>query len=83
MAARRSLPALGLLQSLGLPAGLLIYASDRPLERHVVERAGTSLEIVSVEMAGSPRSLEARMREAAGRLVQQAAHQRARYKVAG
>jgi 5-methylcytosine-specific restriction enzyme subunit McrC len=69
--------------SLGLPAGLLIYASERPLERHVVERAGINLEIVGVEMSGSPRSLEARVREAAGRLVRQAARQRSRYKVAG
>jgi 5-methylcytosine-specific restriction enzyme subunit McrC len=69
--------------SLGLPAGLLIYASERPLERHVVERAGINLEIVGVEMSGSPRRLEARVREAAGRLVRQAARQRSRYKVAG
>ena len=69
--------------SLELPAGLLIYASERPLERHVVERAGTNLEVVGVEMAGSPWSLDARVREAAGRLVYQAARQRSRYRFVG
>ena len=69
--------------SLGLPAGLLIYTSERPPKKCVVERAGTSLEIIGVKMTGSPRDLEARMREAVGYLVRQAARPRSRYKSAG
>ena len=32
--------------SMGLPAGLLIYANARPLEKHAVQRAGVDLELV-------------------------------------
>jgi len=69
--------------SLGLPAGLLIYASERPPEKHVVERAGIGLEIIGVQMTGNSRNLETRVREAAVRLVQQAMRLRSRNKVAG
>jgi 5-methylcytosine-specific restriction enzyme subunit McrC len=46
--------------SLGLPAGLLIYASARPLERHLVHRAGVGLELVGIEMSSKPRDDSAR-----------------------
>ena len=59
--------------SLGLPAGLLLYASARPLEKHFVQRAGIDLELVGIEMSGKPRVLEAHVRNAAKRLLEQAA----------
>ena len=65
--------------SLGLPRGLLIYASEQPPGRHVVERAGISLEIVGVKMDGAPRDLDAPVRRAARRLVQQARFFRSKY----
>ena len=68
--------------SLGLPAGLLIYASERPIERHTVKRVGVNLEIIGIDMRDEPRNLEARAREAAGRLVEQASELLARDKVA-
>ncbi len=58
--------------SLGLPDGLLIYASELPFGTHHVERAGVALQVVGIGMSGSPRDLEARAREVAGRLVRQA-----------
>lgn len=58
--------------SLGLPDGLLIYASEHPFETHHVERAGVALQVAGIEMTGRPRDLEARAREVAGRLVRQA-----------
>ena len=33
--------------SLGLPAGLLVYASARLLERHGVQRVGVNLELIA------------------------------------
>jgi 5-methylcytosine-specific restriction enzyme subunit McrC len=68
--------------SLGLPAGLLIYASDQPLEKHVVERAGVNLEVFGIEMSSRPRDLDARVRTAARRLVQQAVRLRSSYEAA-
>jgi 5-methylcytosine-specific restriction enzyme subunit McrC len=62
--------------SLNLPSGLLIYASGRSYEEHIVEGAGVSLGIIGVEMSGSPRDLEARVRRAARHLVRQAARRR-------
>jgi hypothetical protein len=70
------------LASLGLPRGLLIYASERPPERHVVERAGIGLEILGVKMDGTPRDLDAPVRLAARRLVQQARYFRSEYTLA-
>lgn len=58
-------PLLAYCVSLGLPAGLLIYASTRPLERHVVHRAGVGLELVGIEMSSKPRDLEGQVRGAA------------------
>jgi len=65
--------------SLGLPAGLLIYASEQAPETHVVERAGIGLEVVGVKMDGAPRDLDAPVRRAARRLVQQARYFRPQY----
>jgi len=62
--------------SLNLSSGLLIYASDRSHEEHTVEQAGVSLGITGVEMSGSPRDLETRVRRAARHLVLQAARRR-------
>jgi hypothetical protein len=59
--------------SLGLPAGLLIYASARPLEKHFVQRAGVDLELVGIKKSSKPRDLEGQVRGAARRLVEQAA----------
>ena len=53
-----------------------IYAGEYPLEKHTVQRAGLSLEIVGVEMSGKPRDLEAQVRSAATRLSEQAAESR-------
>ena len=65
--------------SLGLPAGLLIYASEQQPERHMVEHAGIGLEVVGVKMDGAPRDLDAPVRRAARRLVQQARYFRSEY----
>ncbi len=58
--------------SLGLPKGLLIYATEHPLEHHAVERAGVGLEIVGIDMSHRPQELEEAARAAARRLVQHA-----------
>jgi len=68
--------------SLGLPAGLLIYANERPFESHTVERAGVNLEVIGIEMSDEPHRLETRVRRAARRLAKQAAELRTRYKAA-
>ena len=58
--------------SLGLPAGLLIYASAHPLENHLVQQVDISLEVVGIEIRGKPRDLEAHVRSAAKRLLERA-----------
>lgn len=68
--------------SLGLPAGLLIYASGYPLEKHEVLHAGVSLEMLGIEMSGKPHDLEAQVRNAAQRLLEQAAEHHFRLKTA-
>ena len=58
--------------SLGLPRGMLIYASERPPEEHTVERAGVTLEVAGVDMGATPREIEAGARRLARSLVQNA-----------
>lgn len=65
--------------SMNLPAGLLIYASARPLERRKVQHAGVSLEMIGIDMSGRPHDVEAQVRSAAGRLLQQADNLRSRH----
>jgi 5-methylcytosine-specific restriction enzyme subunit McrC len=55
--------------ALGLPRGLLIYASLRPLEVHRVRRAGTELEIVGIDMSQPAEALVEQARSAARRLL--------------
>jgi 5-methylcytosine-specific restriction enzyme subunit McrC len=40
--------------SLGLPRGVLIYASFEPLHREVVRRLGTELHVLGLDMTGTP-----------------------------
>lgn len=68
--------------ALGLPSGLLIYASDRPYEEHLVERAGVRLGIVGVDMNGGTRDLDASVRRAATHFVQEAVARRFRPTIA-
>ncbi len=55
--------------ALGLPRGLLIYASPRAPEVHRVVRAGIELEIVGIDMSLPPKRLVEQARGAARRLV--------------
>ena len=68
--------------SLGLPSGLLVYASERPLETHKVENVGVDLRIVGIETTSVPRDLELRARKAAEGLVREAMSHRSRYRTA-
>ncbi len=68
--------------SLGLPSGLLIYASERPLETHEVENAGVYLRIVGVGTTGAPKDLESQTRRAAQRLAREAMRCQSRYSAA-
>ena len=65
-------------ESLGLPSGLLIYASDHPYEEHLVKHAGVRLGIIGVDMNRSPRDLDASVRRAATRFVREAVTRRSR-----
>jgi len=62
--------------SLGLPAGLLFYAGKRPLEKYLVNRAGVTLEAISIDMTGTPSEIEAHARSASRRLIDLADHAR-------
>jgi 5-methylcytosine-specific restriction enzyme subunit McrC len=55
--------------ALGLPRGLLIYASQRQLEVQRVRRSGTELEIVGIDMSKHSNALVGEARVAAKRLV--------------
>lgn len=57
---------------LGLPKGLLIYASEHPPETYTVRQVGIGLEIVGINMDAGPSEIEAQARGAARRLVEQA-----------
>jgi 5-methylcytosine-specific restriction enzyme subunit McrC len=60
--------------ALGLPRGLLIYASQRPPEVQRVRRSGTELEVVGIDMSKRSDALVEEARFAAKRLM---AHARA------
>ncbi len=68
--------------SLGLPSGLLIYASESPSATHTVENAGVDLRIGGIRTTGTPKDLEIRARKAAQGLVQEAMRQRVRHRTA-
>jgi len=55
--------------ALGLPRGLLIYASSRSLEHHRIIKADIDLEIVGIDMSGRPEHLVEQARRAAQRLI--------------
>ncbi|MDA8359440.1 MAG: hypothetical protein M0Z95_24765 [Actinomycetota bacterium] len=55
--------------ALGLPRGLLIYASQRPPEVQRVRRSGTELEIVGIDMSKPSDALVGEARIAARRLL--------------
>lgn len=55
--------------ALGLPRGLLIYASQRPLEVQHVQRSGTELEIMGIDMSGFSAELVEGARAVARRLL--------------
>ncbi len=64
--------------ALGLPAGLLIYAGERPAgEPYVVERAGVSLAVSGIDLTGDPAGVLIRARDVARRLIRQAQRPRA------
>jgi 5-methylcytosine-specific restriction enzyme subunit McrC len=58
--------------SLGLPAGLLVYAAPQPLVAHSVRRANVRLEAVGVDLLASPAAIERELRAAARHLIDQA-----------
>lgn len=66
--------------ALGLPRGLLIYASQRRLEVQHVQRSGTELEFMGIDMSASSEELVEGARTAAQRLM---AHARIAGSVAG
>jgi 5-methylcytosine-specific restriction enzyme subunit McrC len=57
---------------LGLPKGILIYASEHPPETYTVRQVGIGLEIVGINMDADPSDIETQARGAAGRLFEQA-----------
>lgn len=58
--------------ALGLPSGLLIYADAPPTGGpYLVEKAGVTLEVAGVDLAGEPAAVLARARGAARRLLEQ------------
>lgn len=58
--------------SLGLPAGLLIYAGARSAEQHTVLHAGVKLEVIGIDLTGGPAEVLSQARTAARRLIAQA-----------
>jgi 5-methylcytosine-specific restriction enzyme subunit McrC len=63
--------------SLGLPRGLLIYATHEPLQVEIVRRVGIELTVTGVDLSRAPADLLVQARAAAGRLVDQALAMRA------
>jgi 5-methylcytosine-specific restriction enzyme subunit McrC len=55
--------------ALGLPRGLLIYASNRPFAFEVVEKADVRLEVIGIDLGRSPTALLVHARAAAQRLL--------------
>ena len=58
--------------SMGLPRGILIYATHEAPRVEVVHRAGIELEITGVDLAQAPRDMLAQARSVADRLIDQA-----------
>jgi 5-methylcytosine-specific restriction enzyme subunit McrC len=61
--------------SLGLRKGLLIYAGNSPLKQHRVERAGIVLEVIGMDIRGTPNDLLTGARSAAAQLIRQGREQ--------
>jgi 5-methylcytosine-specific restriction enzyme subunit McrC len=63
--------------ALGLPKGMLVYATHEPTRTEVVERAGTELLIAGVDLSLPPQALIRQAEEVGDRLVAQALEFRA------
>ncbi len=57
---------------LGLPNGILIYASEYPPETYTVRQVGIGLKIVGINMDAGPSEIETQARSAARRLIEHA-----------
>ena len=61
--------------ALGLPSGLLLYASAQPLERQTVNRLGVHLEVVGIDLTRPPAQILAQAQRSASHLIEVAANQ--------